>query len=158
MHDHGPWRMHRAQSCAPVLQARIRTARNSSRDHRRGFQPLVAVSPLEDVVGPESCCHVRVCVTGTSHGICNRSWGTWQVGVYGEAAHLPAGLLRALLPGPVTVVLKRRPDAPLAAQLNPGIATLGVPAAVKHCSTFTASFPSRVALLQCELCIWNNSQ
>mmetsp|Transcript_9356 Transcript_9356/g.28148 ORF Transcript_9356/g.28148 Transcript_9356/m.28148 type:complete len:1012 (-) Transcript_9356:263-3298(-) len=50
----------------------------------------------------------------------------WQVGVYGEAAHLPAGLLRALLPGPVTVVLKRRPDAPLAAQLNPGVGTLGI--------------------------------
>ena len=34
-------------------------------------------------------------------------------------------LLRALLPGPVTVVLRRRSDAPLAADLNPGVETIG---------------------------------
>jgi hypothetical protein len=34
-------------------------------------------------------------------------------------------LLRALLPGPVTVVLRRRPGAPLAADLNAGVETLG---------------------------------
>jgi hypothetical protein len=34
-------------------------------------------------------------------------------------------LLRALLPGPVTVVLRRRPGAPLAADLNPGVETIG---------------------------------
>ncbi len=50
-----------------------------------------------------------------------------QVAGYGEAGHLPAGLLRALLPGPVTVVLRRRSDAPLASELNPGIPTLGAP-------------------------------
>lgn len=67
--------------------------------------------------------------------------------MYGEAAHLPAGLLRALLPGPVTVVLKRRPDAPLAAQLNPGVGTLGVLAAVEHYFTTVASFLSWSAFL-----------
>ena len=39
---------------------------------------------------------------------------------------LPAGLLDALLPGAVTVLLTRRPDAPLSAALNPGVATVGV--------------------------------
>lgn len=34
-------------------------------------------------------------------------------------------LLRDLLPGPVTVVLRRRADAPLSPDLNPGVATIG---------------------------------
>jgi 2',5'-phosphodiesterase len=44
---------------------------------------------------------------------------------YGACAHLPAGLLNDLLPGPVTVLLMRRGDAPLSALLNPGVATVG---------------------------------
>lgn len=44
---------------------------------------------------------------------------------YGECAHLPQGLLDDLLPGPVTVLLKRREDAPLCASLNPGVPTVG---------------------------------
>lgn len=44
---------------------------------------------------------------------------------YAEVAHLPAGLLRQLLPGATTVVLRRRPDAPLSPGLNPGVDTIG---------------------------------
>lgn len=48
-----------------------------------------------------------------------------QVAAYGEAAHLPPGVLRALLPGPVTVVLQRRRDAPLSENLNADLVTIG---------------------------------
>lgn len=44
---------------------------------------------------------------------------------YSMCAHLPQGLLDDLLPGPVTVLLTRRPDAALSASLNPGVATIG---------------------------------
>ena len=47
------------------------------------------------------------------------------VSVYGDAGHLPAGLLPKLLPGPTTVILPRRPDAPLSPELNPGTSTIG---------------------------------
>ena len=39
--------------------------------------------------------------------------------------HLPEQLLQQLLPGPVTLILKRRVDAPLSAELNPGLETIG---------------------------------
>lgn len=44
---------------------------------------------------------------------------------YGEAQHLPNGLLQALLPGPVTLLLRRRPNSALARGLNPGVETIG---------------------------------
>ena len=50
---------------------------------------------------------------------------TLKVGLYAETGHLPDGLLGALLPGPVTLVLSRRADAPLSAALNPGVRTIG---------------------------------
>ena len=40
--------------------------------------------------------------------------------------HLPRGLLEDLLPGPVTLLLARRHDAPLAPELNPGVAAIGI--------------------------------
>lgn len=40
--------------------------------------------------------------------------------------HLPEGLLAELLPGPFTLLLARRPDAPLAAELNAGATAIGV--------------------------------
>lgn len=40
--------------------------------------------------------------------------------------HLPQGLLGDLLPGPVTLLLSRLPDAPLAAELNPGVDAIGI--------------------------------
>eukprot|EP00884_Botryococcus_braunii_P003659 jgi/Botrbrau1/13294/Bobra.27_2s0014.1 len=45
---------------------------------------------------------------------------------YSAVAHLPAGLLEALLPGPVTLLLPRLPEAPLTPDLNPGIPVVGV--------------------------------
>jgi 2',5'-phosphodiesterase len=45
---------------------------------------------------------------------------------YCEVNHLPRGLLEDLLPGPVTLVLTRRPDAPLTPELNPGLSSLGI--------------------------------
>ena len=47
------------------------------------------------------------------------------VATLAEAGHLPEGLLAALLPGPVTLLLSRRADAPLCAELNPGVVTVG---------------------------------
>lgn len=44
---------------------------------------------------------------------------------YGESSHLPEGLLENLLPGPVTLLLNRKGDSPLAAELNPGVQTIG---------------------------------
>ena len=49
-----------------------------------------------------------------------------DVGRYAECAHLPAGLLEALLPGPVTLLLQRHASSPLAKELNPGVATIGM--------------------------------
>ncbi|KAK9819723.1 hypothetical protein WJX72_001675 [[Myrmecia] bisecta] len=49
-----------------------------------------------------------------------------DVARYGETDHLAAGVLVDLLPGPVTVVLRRRPGSPLCAELNPGEATIGI--------------------------------
>ena len=45
---------------------------------------------------------------------------------YGHCEHLPQDLLPALLPGPVTVLLRRKPDAPLAAELTSRSPLIGV--------------------------------
>ena len=39
--------------------------------------------------------------------------------------HLPEQLLQQLLPGPVTLILTRKTGAPLCAELNPGLQTIG---------------------------------
>lgn len=39
--------------------------------------------------------------------------------------HLPEQLLQQLLPGPVTLILDRKAAAPLCAELNPGLQTIG---------------------------------
>jgi len=49
-----------------------------------------------------------------------------DVGQYGDAASLPKGLLSALLPGPVTLVLRRLQDSALSDSLNPGVLSIGV--------------------------------
>ena len=41
-----------------------------------------------------------------------------DISAYGEIHHLPGGLLSQLLPGPVTIILRQQPDAPLASELN----------------------------------------
>ena len=48
-----------------------------------------------------------------------------DVARYGNASHVPEGLLAQLLPGAVTVILSRRTDAPLCASLNPGLPSIG---------------------------------
>eukprot|EP00271_Cylindrocystis_brebissonii_P010175 TRINITY_DN26283_c0_g1_i1.p1 TRINITY_DN26283_c0_g1~~TRINITY_DN26283_c0_g1_i1.p1 ORF type:complete len:220 (-),score=42.45 TRINITY_DN26283_c0_g1_i1:967-1626(-) len=45
---------------------------------------------------------------------------------FAATEHLPRGLLDALFPGPVTLVLPRQRDSPLAASLNPGVLGIGV--------------------------------
>ena len=52
--------------------------------------------------------------------------GVADVARVGLVGGLPPGLLGALLPGPVTLVLARCPAAPLSPDLNPGVATIGV--------------------------------
>ncbi|KAL4445318.1 hypothetical protein ABPG77_011143 [Micractinium sp. CCAP 211/92] len=49
-----------------------------------------------------------------------------DVGRYGDTQHLPKGLLEDLLPGPVTLLLRRLPDALLAPELNPGVDAIGI--------------------------------
>lgn len=49
-----------------------------------------------------------------------------DVASYGMTDHLPPGLLEDLLPGPVTVMLDKRTNAKLAAELNPGAPAIGV--------------------------------
>ena len=51
---------------------------------------------------------------------------TSQVEQYSEAGHLPSGLLDSLLPGPVTVVMRRKKTSRLAEELNPGVPTIGM--------------------------------
>lgn len=45
---------------------------------------------------------------------------------YGTVKHLPQGLLKALLPGPVTLILPREDSSLLAKSLNPGLSSIGV--------------------------------
>lgn len=49
-----------------------------------------------------------------------------QVELCGSCENLPEGLLHALLPGPVTVVLTRPSDAPLSHFLNPGLTGVAI--------------------------------
>ena len=44
---------------------------------------------------------------------------------YCHAEHLPEQLLHQQLPGPVTLILQRRQEAPLCAELNPGLKSIG---------------------------------
>jgi len=45
---------------------------------------------------------------------------------YGQCTHLPDGLLEALLPGKVTVLLHKNSSAPVAAELNFGAPVVGI--------------------------------
>ena len=70
-----------------------------------------------------------------------------QVAKLGVCSHLPKQLLQALLPGPVTVLLQRRQDAPLAAELTSQSPLIGVLAAllVQITSIWTAAFSHTAA-------------
>ena len=75
-----------------------------------------AVRRIYDIKRRQESAPLAVCV-GDVH----------DVSVYGDVGHLPAGLLPRLLPGPTTVILPRRPDAPLSPELNPDTSTIGAP-------------------------------
>ena len=83
-------------------------------------------------VGADACCPSAVKAMYTAKGrdghvpLAISVADVADVGRYGDVSGLPAGLLDALLPGAVTVLLTRRSDAPLCAALNPGVATVGV--------------------------------
>ena len=49
-----------------------------------------------------------------------------EIGRYGDASHLPAELVEKFLPGPYTLLLNRRDDSELSANLNPGTRTVGI--------------------------------
>lgn len=61
---------------------------------------------------------------GVPLAVCVGSVG--DISACGECSDVPVGLLAALLPGPVTIVVSRRGDAPLAPDLNPGMAGIAV--------------------------------
>ena len=61
-----------------------------------------------------------------------------DVGRYGEAAHLPEGLLAALLPGPFTVILRQRADAGVAPEVNAAMAVKTVGLRVPDCAFIRA--------------------
>lgn len=50
-----------------------------------------------------------------------------DLGRYCHAQHLPEQLLQQLLPGPVTLILARKEQAPLCAELNSGLQSIGEP-------------------------------
>jgi len=74
-----------------------------------------AMQALYDIKGRASDVPLAICVADIE-----------DVGLYGHTSHLPAGLLAALLPGPVTLLLTRRVDSPLSPELNPGVPSIGV--------------------------------
>ena len=49
-----------------------------------------------------------------------------DVSKYGDTGGLPEGLLEALLPGPITLVLKRLPAAPVCDEVTAGLGTLAL--------------------------------
>ncbi|UPQ97080.1 putative RibB-like alpha/beta DHBP synthase [Chloropicon primus] len=49
-----------------------------------------------------------------------------EIGRYGEASHLPGGLVEEFLPGPYTLLLNRKEDSELSKNLNPGTKTVGI--------------------------------
>ncbi len=82
---------------------------------RRCFHVAQGVGRLYDIKHRQAHVPLAICVADVP-----------DVERYGMCAHLPQGLLDDLLPGPVTVLLTRRSDAPLCPALNPGVATIGV--------------------------------
>lgn len=72
-----------------------------------------------------------------------------DISKYANCDGLPKGILQALLPGPVTVVLMRRPDSQLSDHLNPGVKSIGE-LLVAHCSKPQryAEFEAGIILLQ----------
>ena len=75
-----------------------------------------------------------------------------DVARYGSASHLPDELLGALLPGAVTVILARRPDAALCPALNPGLPSIGElhsASQIRDCDWIRSSISLVVAFASC---------
>lgn len=74
-----------------------------------------AIARIYELKGRQDSVPLAICVGDVS-----------DISTYGDVGGLPKGLLAALLPGPVTVVLRRLPAAPLAHDLNPGVETIAI--------------------------------
>eukprot|EP01062_Namystynia_karyoxenos_P066725 TRINITY_DN60661_c0_g1_i1.p1 TRINITY_DN60661_c0_g1~~TRINITY_DN60661_c0_g1_i1.p1 ORF type:complete len:281 (+),score=74.16 TRINITY_DN60661_c0_g1_i1:68-844(+) len=74
-----------------------------------------AVAGVYRLKGRSAGCPLAVCVKDLD-----------SVGTVARVEGLPAGLVAALLPGPYTLVLRRKPPPALPAALNPGVDTIGV--------------------------------
>ena len=87
---------------------------------------LLASHPIT----PHRCARAEVerCAERTEVERVRREWRESEGEQLGGAVKVSCEgeQLEALLPGPVTVLLARRADAPLTAALNPGVATIGV--------------------------------
>lgn len=84
-----------------------------------------AIERIYHIKGRPSRLPLAICVADAS-----------AVQQYGDCQHVSPALLQSLLPGPVTLVLRRREDARLAAQLNPGVATIGAAlVGIEQCMT-----------------------
>lgn len=73
-----------------------------------------AVEKIYQIKGRSTNVPLAICIASPS-----------DVPRYCDVEHLPKGLLEDLLPGPVTVVLKKKADAPLSPALNSGLQTVG---------------------------------
>ncbi|TYK21224.1 yrdC domain-containing protein [Cucumis melo var. makuwa] len=74
-----------------------------------------AVHRIYEIKGRKLTSPLAICVGGVS-----------DITRYAITDHLPSGLLDSLLPGPVTVVLKRGESSVLDKSLNPGLDSIGV--------------------------------
>uniref|UniRef100_A0A2P2JLK3 Threonylcarbamoyl-AMP synthase n=1 Tax=Rhizophora mucronata TaxID=61149 RepID=A0A2P2JLK3_RHIMU len=76
---------------------------------------LEAVNRIYEIKGRKHTSPLAVCVGDVS-----------EIGRFAFTDHLPHGLLDSLLPGPVTVVLRRGDSSELEKSLNPGLESIGI--------------------------------
>lgn len=74
-----------------------------------------AVNQIYEIKGRKQTSPLAVCVADVS-----------DIARFASVDHLPYGLLDSLLPGPVTVVLRRGDSSILEKSLNPGLDSIGV--------------------------------
>ncbi|PON41404.1 Carbamoyltransferase [Parasponia andersonii] len=74
-----------------------------------------AVNRIYEIKGRKHTSPLAICVGDVS-----------EIKHFADTEHLPNGLLESLLPGPVTVVLKRGESSILEKSLNPGLDSIGV--------------------------------
>ncbi|KAK2987752.1 hypothetical protein RJ640_016347 [Escallonia rubra] len=76
---------------------------------------IEAVHRIYEIKGREHTRPLAICVGDV-----------WDIDRFAVTNHMPLGLLASLLPGPVTVVLKRGESSILEKSLNPGLDSIGV--------------------------------